>query len=942
MKVLFISHRNSDGERADSIYRWLKQRVPEDEIFFDKDGDKSIEIGRAFGDEIRRAADEALLMVVVIGPNWAKEGPIGLLRKYRNRIKEQDDWVRQEIAIAKKHDAEFLTILIDDTKLPQAKDLPAELHWLLGIQTYNLYRDDARFEQGMWKIAAIINKKLHGRYKQLAAAPQVKQPSVFMARDAYGLFTGREDVLARLHAAFNKGDGGRGYVALALSGLGGMGKTQTAIKYAHLYGSEYKTVLWANAATRNQLLRSFKSIATSLNLPEKDYDEPLMIDAVKTWLRDNSGWLLILDNADTPSIVQDFLPRPNGGHTLLTTRNPATERIADPIKIESMNDDEGAHFLLSRANIPEPTANDQRYARYIVKEMGGLPLGIEQAGAYIARASSSVERRQQRLSTYLDDFRTKRAELLREGKPSDDVYAYTVATTWRLFTQRSKEDSSHGDGNPHRPTIEDAHPAAIDLLCMCAFLAPDAIPEELFANGGSNLGSELGPISARSEKLDQVFETLESFSLIQRSFDFTIQQGAFSVHRLVQAVIQDDLAQEVQHVWAERATRAVNRVFPAKDADKKKTWSLCERYLPHALACSELVKTYGIVTPSAVTARAKVHSADATSLVNEVVQLLNQAGTYLRAQSRFADAAALLQQAWNIREDISGPDSIETAKSIDSLARLYFDRYMYRQAKALYTRALAIREAKLGPSDKAVVDTLNRLGLTYWYLGYRDATNEQDRASFYDQAGQLLDDALSISQQLLGPENSLTLNIRNNRALLYRSLQEFALAITVNQEVLASREARVKQARSGNTETDSLEPLEQEVAQSQQNLAVTFYQQQQASSYADVAKYAEAENLLKKVLAFRLKQYANQPYHFQIARCQRYLALVHMAQDKDWEAKAEFEQALEIWGKSLDNPAEVLEAREEYASLLDKMGLRKEAEKIRKEIERLRNGEEQA
>jgi len=937
MKTVFISHRTSDGERADRIYSWLGQRIPKEDIFFDKDGDQSIGLGSYFDDEIEQAAREAQLMIIVIGPSWAKErlsGFWGLIGGYRNRIQEQGDWVRQEIEIARKSGAAFLIVLIDETKLPKEKDLPTELRWLHRVEFYNLRRDHDGFEQGMRKIAAAIDQKLPRKYG--LNGPQAKLLSVAVPRPNR-LFTGRENVLARLHAAFQRNPETRGYVAVALRGLGGMGKTQTAIKYAYLYGSEYQHILWANADTRDRLLASFKTIAAALNLPETNHPDPQrVIDAVKKWLRDNSGWLLVLDNADTPSIVDDFLPGPNSGHILLTTRNPGTEVIADPIMIDSMDTVEGTKFLLLRANIPEPTTDDQRYARLIVQEMGGLPLGIEQAGAYIAHATTSVEVRRKRLATYLDIFREQRVELLkfreeRDDLPNDkrpeDTYRDTVATTWRLFALRSKR-------YPGQSTVYDRDPAAIDLLCLSAFLAPDAIPEELFADGGPSLGSELGPISAHPEALQQVFETLESFSLIQRTFDMNINRGAFSVHRLVQAVIQDDLAPELQRLWAERATRAVNRVFPPKNVDKKETWALCERYLPHALACSDQVKKYGLVTPEAVAARATVNPDDATHLVSEVVQLLNQAGTYLRVQSRFADAVGLLQQAWNIREDISGPDAIETAKSIDSLARLYFDRYMYRQAKPLYTRALAIREAKLGPRDKAVADTLNRLGLTCWYIGYRDAKNEQERANFYDQAGQLLARALPISEELLGPESQLTLNIRNNQALLYRSLHEYAQAVTVNQQVLAIREAKVKQARSANEKADL---LEQEAVQSQQNLAVTYYQEQQAAMHKDVAKYAMAEDLLVKVREFRLRRYANQPYHFQIARCQRYLALVHMAQNKDWQAKGEFEQALDIWDKSLDNPAEVMEAREEYRTLLLKVGLHTEADKVQKEIDRLRS-----
>src|SRR5262249_22953610 len=106
--------------------------------------------------------------------------------------------------------------------------------------------------------------------------------------------------------------------------------------------------------------------------PEKDNKQnpQRAIDAVKDWLRIHSGWLLIFDNADEPEVVQDFLPQPNRGHTLLTTRATAVQQTAIPIEVHPMNEDEGALFLLRRAGIHEPAAADQSDARMIVRELG--------------------------------------------------------------------------------------------------------------------------------------------------------------------------------------------------------------------------------------------------------------------------------------------------------------------------------------------------------------------------------------------------------------------------------------------------------------------------------------------------------------------------------------------------------------------------------------------
>src|SRR5205823_2904680 len=125
-------------------------------------------------------------------------------------------------------------------------------------------------------------------------------------------FTGREDILTRLHDTLIAGKTAALTQPQAISGLGGIGKTQTAVEYAYRYGSEYQAVLWAKADSREVLVSDFVGIADLLNLPEKsEQDQNRVVNAVKRWLQANKDWLLILDNADDLAIVSDFLPSAN-------------------------------------------------------------------------------------------------------------------------------------------------------------------------------------------------------------------------------------------------------------------------------------------------------------------------------------------------------------------------------------------------------------------------------------------------------------------------------------------------------------------------------------------------------------------------------------------------------------------------------------------------------
>src|SRR5207237_763448 len=164
--------------------------------------------------------------------------------------------------------------------------------------------------------------------------------------------TGREMLLRSLHEQLT----GSKAVALtqmfAIHGLGGIGKTQTAVEYAYRYQHEYQAVLWVRAAAHDTLISDYVTIADLLQLTEQDkQDQTRMVDAVKHVFIRQQDWLLILDNADDLEIVPDFLPTSQRGHLLLTTRDPAVEGIAQSIEVEQMDVREGIELLLQRSRV---------------------------------------------------------------------------------------------------------------------------------------------------------------------------------------------------------------------------------------------------------------------------------------------------------------------------------------------------------------------------------------------------------------------------------------------------------------------------------------------------------------------------------------------------------------------------------------------------------------
>ena len=211
-------------------------------------------------------------------------------------------------------------------------------------------------------------------------------------------FTGRDQILQQLADGFLLENKVEMVQHQAITGLGGMGKTQTAAEYAYLYRSDYKAVFWVRAETQETLIADFQIIATLLKLPqERLNDHVSLIQTVHQWLKDEIGWLLIFDNADDPALIDSFLPSATRGHVLLTTRANAVVGQAQQLLLESLKPEDGALCILRRAGVLR--GNEQLHdtfpanreaAQELSQKMSGLPMALEQAGAYINDTACGV------------------------------------------------------------------------------------------------------------------------------------------------------------------------------------------------------------------------------------------------------------------------------------------------------------------------------------------------------------------------------------------------------------------------------------------------------------------------------------------------------------------------------------------------------------------------
>ncbi len=294
----------------------------------------------------------------------------------------------------------------------------------------------AKWDQGQAGPVAV------GRALRLAPRP------VFLA--------GRAELLAELEARLAGEDGARPRV-VALHGLGGAGKTSVAVEYAYRHLDEAGVCWQLPAEDPTVLAAGFGELAAQLGA-----DSGGPVAAVHGILAASPAlWLLVFDNAPDRASVARFIPPAGPGRVLITSRNqiwPPGQALDVPV----LDPQVAAEFLVSRTG-----DTDQRAALELAGELGGLPLALEQAAAYVQASGESLAR-------YLALFRNRRPDLLARGEPTG--YSATVATTWRL----AFED------------LQQAAPGAAGLLRLLAFCAPEAIPLRLLLQPHPGLAGRLG------------------------------------------------------------------------------------------------------------------------------------------------------------------------------------------------------------------------------------------------------------------------------------------------------------------------------------------------------------------------------------------------------------------------------------------------------------------
>jgi tetratricopeptide (TPR) repeat protein len=569
----------------------------------------------------------------------------------------------------------------------------------------------------------------------LVAAGLTRRPRTLPFASIGPLFMGRDALIEQLESSTRP---------LALVGPGGVGKTRLTIEHAWRQIGRCTAVLLVSAGSGEALNRNLAGLCNpaALDLPEQNLtEEAAQRQAVLHWLQANPGWLLIVDNVDSPEVaaqLESLLPQFGVGQVVITTRLRNWSAAVQLQDVEVLAPEDATAFLLARTAPRRRLApEDSSEARALaVDDLGGLALALEQAGAYISQRRLS-------LSAYRRQWQSNRQVVLAWSDPQLMQYDRSLATTWLTSYQQVSE-------------------AARTLLRRLAWLSPEPIPESLLevavpASGWMDrilavCQSILG--KKRFPDWTEALAELDSFCLL----DLSAEGSSFSVHRLVQKVsrLWQQQAEEVQQNELAYALRWIDAAFVGAPQDVR-NWGVLDPLAPHANAVAGFADQAGISQPTG--------------------RLLHETALLFIAKAAYRDAEPLARRAVAVLEATFGKKHPNVAASLSNLAHLLHYTNRMAEAEPVIRRALAIDESFYGLDHPKVAIRLNNLATLLL------ATNR------LAEAEPLMRRVVDIIEASYGNEHHDVATALNNLAQLLQATNHLAEAEPLMRRALAIDEA---------------------------------------------------------------------------------------------------------------------------------------------------------
>lgn len=514
------------------------------------------------------------------------------------------------------------------------------------------------------------------------------------------------------------------FIVSVCAGMGGVGKTQLALQYIHHHKHPYTLKAWFLSENSDQLKQEYIEFAKMIGYREKEPSIETALPYVKSWLSKNPGWLLVYDNVNNYEAIKEFLPN-DGGSIILTTRQRKWPNAFKTLDIDVMNEEESIALIRSLIN-RKIIETEKKSVKELVEMLGYLPLALTQAGAYIRQNSISF-------SDYLDLYKKNEQQLLADNTLPEGTGSSPVAVTWNISLEAIIKESQ----------AINQPPLALHLLSVCAYLAPERIPQDLLLTW---LKKSYPNLSSAELLLQKLISQLWQYSIINRG------DKDITIHRLIQSVVRyqhKQLSGKKDSYYPQLTLEWYNKLLKSAHAEfYRKTQTLedeirQELLFPHLQALAihyedlwleKSLQEFGEVLLDIASVflyhrgdplRAKLYYERALKIfenyygkdhIQVAITLTNLGNTY-GDLGDFRRQKELLEQALVILERHYGKDHVQMAITLTNLANAYGDLGNYTQQKTLLERALAIFERQYGKDHVQVAITLTNLGNACGDLG---------------------------------------------------------------------------------------------------------------------------------------------------------------------------------------------------------------------------------
>jgi len=550
-----------------------------------------------------------------------------------------------------------------------------------------------------------------------------------------------------------RGPGGVG--VQVLNGLGGVGKTQIATEYAHRFAADYDLVWWISAEQPELVGEQIASLADALHFAVPDAPLPARRDAVFAKLRRRGEWLLIFDGAQDAKDVMTWLPG-SPGHVLITSRTRRWTEVAVPLEVGVLARSESVGMLKDR--MPWLEAAD---ANEVAGALGDLPLGIAQAAGYMADTAT-------RASEYLSLLGTRAGYVLDQAQPPSYRGGSLAAVTQLAFDGLAK----HG-------------PAAADLVAICSFLAPEALPKDWFTHAYSRLPGPLADSAVDPAVWPQVL------ALIARHALARVDQDGLRMHRLTQAIVRDYLGPERAAEMRGIAEEVIAASDPG-DESKPSTWDGWARLLPHVLALQPGTASSSELRDLACRAAwyllcrgdAQASNDLALSLHEQwsdglgtddaaTLAAANVRAAALRSVGRYSEALRLDKASLDRYQNLYGYNHADTLACASNLASDLYGLGKVADARVVHEDTLHRLRSVLGENHPDALACATNLAAELSVLGD------------VQQARELNEDTLDRYRRTLGPDHPSTLHSASNLADNFRELGDGQRARQIDEDILS-------------------------------------------------------------------------------------------------------------------------------------------------------------